>query len=933
MSGIKEITLENLTSDKSFFKDLADGDFVLVLGAGFSWGIENQSEIFETIPIVKQFTNLTQEKLGGGIGESEINKAVIKWKEKINSKEITFEELKKLFLVNEDNFDETLYKYILKVNWAGIYTFNFDNVLDVLIKEEKGSYDLQYVNGMFELDGRSKIAYLHNSIEKAKKIADLIFANHEYGVQQNNNNSLYSSMFNQLENHNKNLIIVGCGFAEQSIYKFLSMITRRELKIIHINFKDKPTYDPDFLKIVPNVSWIDCPATDFLKSLQSNEALLNPTHADDFDPYQHNYFGRVNELNEINKFFNNPEQHFLFLHGAGGIGKTHALKFEINKSNIDYKYVKLTEAFTIYTIADKLNLGKLNPKNRYNDFKIKIGEQEAVIIIDDLYNIRPDETLYNFIVDLANIAFGKIIILSRTLPEKYSQIGIAVKQISFELLKRPETDLFVKEYYMLTFNKEIDNFLLEKIWKISLGYPLVAGLLVENTIFPEFNIEDAGNWNFDDDSSQKQVIERLLETYLKYSSANEKELILDIATAIEDISLEIVKVLPSYLRFGNSILYSVLKRKHIIRYAESGKIAMHALIRELLYQKAGDRKSTHLAYANYYERLAMDSNYNNTLAFNLAYHHYRNIGGEELESFKVKANEVLVGVNVKQLLSENIDADIEKLIYRKNENPTDASTYHALGTLYRLKNDFDKCISILDNGLTLPNETENEYLLFNKAYSFMYFGKEDEAEQILDILVEKKNELGLKFKGKLLYNRKNYTEAEKLFNEKISAFGASAESILFLAKCKIKIHEASQAIIIIESYKGFEINPIMLNELANAYRGNKNLPFAINNYNNALKLKPNNIQSYDGIFRCYLEQFDYEKGIQTIDRMLSNNLKDKKLLIEGIYTCIDGKYKIYNYDKARIYLEQLKKIQFYGKDETIERLENKIGVYEKSKKI
>ena len=125
----------------------------------------------------------------------------------------------------------------------------------------------------------------------------------------------------------------------------------------------------------------------------------------------------------------------------------------------------------------------------------------------------------------------------------------------------------------------------------------------------------------------------------------------------------------------------------------------------------------------------------------------------------------------------------------------------------------------------------------------------------------------------------------------------------------------------------------MLNELANAYRGNKNLPFAINNYNNALKLKPNNIQSYDGIFRCYLEQFDYEKGIQTIDRMLSNNLKDKKLLIEGIYTCIDGKYKIYNYDKARIYLEQLKKIQFYGKDETIERLENKIGVYEKSKKI
>ncbi|MFN8356728.1 MAG: DnaA/Hda family protein [Spirosomataceae bacterium] len=672
MNAIKEITLDDLSKDFSFFNDLKGGNFVLVLGAGFSYGLKNRAG--SDIPIVIQFVEITNTKFGSYINDIDYNTAADTWYRYIESapddleKEKRFKEFKDLFLLDEVNFKvlKSLYSTILLPQWARIYTFNFDNVLDVLIEEVKDSYEVQYYEaGSFSPANKKGIGYLHNSILKANSISDLVFTNTQYGEKiLSKDNHLYFSLFNDVKIHHKNLVIIGCQFNEQTVYTYLFNTNRGirdDLKIINVNFSKtntRPNYGLDVEKKLNDNNWINCSATDFLHFLKKNESKLAYVDYDDFDPYHHQYVGRTQQLEEIKNYLENPAEHFLFLHGAGGIGKTHALKTIVQGLSVKYKYVKLTESFNIFTLADKLQLGRLNDADRYNDFKNKLKDEDTLIIIDDLYNVRADKNLYDFIVGLSRVSYGKIILISRTLPEEYTEIGITINEISFNELNEDDHEKFVREYYQLVFKSKIKDALITKIWNISKGYPLISELLIANTIYPDFNIDDIQNWDFEEDNQQKTVISRLLDTYLKHSNQNEKELILDISTAIDDVNLEIVKLLPSYKTSGRTTLNSILKRKHIIRFEEGGAIKMHSLIRELLYEKAGDRTQTHTIYGNYYQKIAIESNYNNMIAFNQAFYHYSEAGDKELEEFKDLAKSALVNVKVKQLLSDNIDADV-----------------------------------------------------------------------------------------------------------------------------------------------------------------------------------------------------------------------------------------------------------------------------------
>ena len=58
MSNIKETKLADLAEDASFLNDLKEGNFVLVLGAGFSRDVVNKNPEFNTIPTSDQFISL-----------------------------------------------------------------------------------------------------------------------------------------------------------------------------------------------------------------------------------------------------------------------------------------------------------------------------------------------------------------------------------------------------------------------------------------------------------------------------------------------------------------------------------------------------------------------------------------------------------------------------------------------------------------------------------------------------------------------------------------------------------------------------------------------------------------------------------------------------------------------------------------------------------
>ena len=232
MSNIKEIKLADLAEDASFLSDLKEGKFVLVLGAGFSYGVPNKAG--GTIPTVKEFIDITNNKFVASIDKGDYNTAADEWQRYVEetgieagTKENRFTEFKNLFLVNEELFQEKRERYsnILIPTWNHIYTFNFDNVLDVLVSDKKEKYEFQYLeSGSFSPEKKQGIGYLHNSILKANSTSDLVFTNDQYGtkiLEKGQDNHLYYALLNDIKTHKKNLVIIGCQFNEQSIYAYL----------------------------------------------------------------------------------------------------------------------------------------------------------------------------------------------------------------------------------------------------------------------------------------------------------------------------------------------------------------------------------------------------------------------------------------------------------------------------------------------------------------------------------------------------------------------------------------------------------------------------------------------------------------------------------------------------------------------------------------
>ena len=114
--------------DDSFFAGLREGDFILVLGAGFSYGVPNKAG--GTIPLGTKFAQITKDRFGLTYNPDYQSAAEV-WETRISHEKDLLNEFKNLFLVDEDTFDATVYAPIFLPNWYNIFTLNFDNVLEL----------------------------------------------------------------------------------------------------------------------------------------------------------------------------------------------------------------------------------------------------------------------------------------------------------------------------------------------------------------------------------------------------------------------------------------------------------------------------------------------------------------------------------------------------------------------------------------------------------------------------------------------------------------------------------------------------------------------------------------------------------------------------------------------------------------------------------
>ncbi|MCF7918883.1 MAG: hypothetical protein K9N06_03095 [Candidatus Cloacimonetes bacterium] len=506
----KPMLLTDLLDDQSFFEDLKNEKYCLVLGAGFSFGIKNRfnSECPQenTIPIVSDFIELTKKYLSNADNKDEVrdfNSAANAWHKYIedeaiseSEKEERFNEFKKMFLVDEGDFEKviSLYQNILIPNWSRIYTFNIDNVLDVLIKENPGDYEVQYNEaGTFSSEYKIGIGYLHNSILNAKTFNDIVFTNNQYGKKiQGKDNHLYYSLFNDIKTHKKDLLIIGCQFNEQTVYTFIlneDRGLRNDLRIININY-NKPDYGYEIEKNIKDRKWIQCSAVEFLQFLSDNrekiEAVPYPgaeiiskdfkervsinssfTEANFYTSkldYNCQWYGIImgwdierghykTIKNRVIESFSSPRIMRLsaVVHGSGGSGKSTLLR----RLAIDC----IMEEFTVLWVNDLEQFSELSTRKILNN-----PQKMYLIIIEDWYRISRHNagfnTLLKSLMELENI---RIVIGDRIIKaKKYLDYLYDPDHNTFELTSGENKDIISKITEKIPSWKEAADLVLNK---------------------------------------------------------------------------------------------------------------------------------------------------------------------------------------------------------------------------------------------------------------------------------------------------------------------------------------------------------------------------------------------------------------------------------------------------------------------------------------
>ncbi len=260
MIGIKEKTLLELASDADFFEGLKKGEYILILGAGFSYGIQNQSTEFESIPTSKQFVSHTNDKFKKKVETYEAAAAI--WERLIRDDSSLLVAFCNLFKVDKSKFNYLLYANLLTPNWYNIFTFNFDNVLEV-IKDKSRTIKYPIISYPDKSTGEheSCIYHIHGTIDGFQSIDQIVFTSSSYGKLYNSMHNCFNVLYGNVNDSGKNLIIVGTQFNEQVVFsKFFAGLKRNNIKIFHFDLynddvKEKPEFynnDYTFIKLEDN---------------------------------------------------------------------------------------------------------------------------------------------------------------------------------------------------------------------------------------------------------------------------------------------------------------------------------------------------------------------------------------------------------------------------------------------------------------------------------------------------------------------------------------------------------------------------------------------------------------------------------------------------------------------------------------------------------
>jgi hypothetical protein len=314
---LETVLIGDFKPDESFFRDLRDGNFILVLGSGFSYGVPNK--LGTVIPIGDQFVELTKKEFGlNSVDDYEAAAEI--WNDKI-SKSIDanklLEKFINLFLVDESSFDFTTYSSIFSVPWRNIYTLNFDNVLEILLTRNlRRKYTTYSYPSATIGDGIFNIYHLHGMITPDSTLDKIVFTPTSYLQLEDNENSLYNVLHGDVGTLKKKIIIVGSQFKEKIIRKkfFKGLPNDKSVQIYHFDTKSVlspvPEYqnrDYTFIKLEDEKG--NKGTTLFLKFLQDHRSHIENITISGTDLINDAFIDRVKSAGKASGY--GPEDFYL----------------------------------------------------------------------------------------------------------------------------------------------------------------------------------------------------------------------------------------------------------------------------------------------------------------------------------------------------------------------------------------------------------------------------------------------------------------------------------------------------------------------------------------------------------------------------------------------------------------------------------------------
>ncbi|MCK9641365.1 MAG: NACHT domain-containing protein [Prolixibacteraceae bacterium] len=272
-----EIAIADFKPNQEFYEDLKGGKFVLVLGAGFSYGIKNSTskhdlpkefnihyDTYKNIPVSKNFNQLTNLLFNEEENIDKYQAAANLWEDAnyiLKGNDLTTF-FRNLFIPDKVEFVKAKheeYRSILFPSWHGIYTFNFDTVFETIVELEKKEpyyYSKWFPEhrGILPKKKETHIAHLHGIIT-SKNLNELVFSTEGYNRLRREVHTLYDTLHNDA-NENLKLFIVGTQFDEEPIDdKFFDSL-KNDVTIYHFDRKNNDFRTKPKIRNNPNYHFI-----------------------------------------------------------------------------------------------------------------------------------------------------------------------------------------------------------------------------------------------------------------------------------------------------------------------------------------------------------------------------------------------------------------------------------------------------------------------------------------------------------------------------------------------------------------------------------------------------------------------------------------------------------------------------------------------------